>query len=151
MRIDRNLGYLTLVLDKYSEYGFLLYYLEEGSGPYTIDYNTDYIISDSDKDDMSDSRWELKFQLNEKVYKHTSFYVGSDDLGSGVISTICNSSDELIDDYLSKSDIETLEDNKLVFMVYPDSVEDYQSIIKNDAITPWPNSLRLFEVVKGDE
>lgn len=146
--IARNLDYLTLALDLYSEYGILLYYLEEGSDSYTIDYNTVYIFSDSNNDDMSGSSWELKFQLNENINRHTYFYVGSDNLGSGTISAICNSSDGL---NLPTSDIETLEANKLVFMVYPDSVEDYQSIIKNDAITPWPNSLSLFKVVKGDE
>ena len=147
VRIARDL-YLTLALDIYSEYGVLLYYLEEGSDPYTIDYNTDYIFSDSNNADMSRSSHELKFQLNEKINRDTYFYVGSDNLGSGTISAICNSSDGL---NLPTSAIKTLEANKVVFKIHPDSVEDYQNIIKNDAIVPQPNGFSLFEVIKGEE
>lgn len=149
--ITRNLE-LTLALDIYSKYGCLLYYLEKESGPYTIDYNTDYIFSDSIYDDMSGSSYELKFQLSQKIYRHTAFYVGSYNLGSGVILAICNSNDDLITKRLPKSYIETLEANKLVFMVFPDSDEDYQRIIKNDAIVLNPNnSFSLYEVIKGEE
>ena len=145
--ITRNLE-LTLALDIYSKYGCLLYYLEEGSDPYTIDYNTDYIFSDSIYDDMSRSSYELKFQLNEKINRDTYFYVGSDNLGSGTILAICNSSDGL---NLPTSAIKTLEANKLVFKIHPDSVEDYRNIIKNDAIVPQSNGFSLFEVIKGEE
>lgn len=97
---------------------------------------------------MSRSSYELKFQLNEKINRDTYFYVGSDNLGSGTILAICNSSDGL---NLPTSAIKTLEANKLVFKIHPDSVEDYRNIIKNDAIVPQSNGFSLFEVIKGEE